>query len=173
MLEEQASQIKLLFLDVDGVLTDGSVTLDSRGEETKTFHIKDGLGIKMLLKAGIEVVLVTGRSSNALAQRAGELGIHLLHQGVAEKGTLCRKIISEMEVHRAQVCCVGDDLPDLAVFALSGLRIAVADAAPEVREAAHVITRNRGGKGAVREVSEWLLKSQGKWAAMVDSLRGE
>jgi len=173
MLEEKASQIKVLFLDVDGVLTNGSITLDARGEETKTFHVRDGLGLKMLLRAGIEVVLVTARSSEALAHRAHELGIRRICQRVADKGTLCRELMSEMKLERVHVCCMGDDLADLAMFAQAGLRIAVADATEEVREVAHVITRNKGGHGAVREVCEWLLKAQGKWAEMVAPFRGE
>jgi YrbI family 3-deoxy-D-manno-octulosonate 8-phosphate phosphatase len=173
MLEQQASQIKLLILDVDGVLTDGRIALDGRGEENKTFHIRDGLGLKMLLKAGIEVVLVTGRSSKALEHRSREMGIRRVFQGVEDKGTLCKEILSEMKLKQPQVCCVGDDLPDLAMFAHAGLCIAVADAAAEVREAAHGITRKSGGQGAVREVCEWLLKAQERWEQTVAPFRGE
>ena len=163
MLEEKASKIKLLFLDVDGVMTDGCITMNEQGEETKTFNVKDGLGLKMLRSSGVEVVIVTGRRSQALARRAKELGIEDVYQGVQDKKTLCRQLKGAKGLKRDQVCSLGDDLPDLAMFAESGLRIAVADAVKDVRDTADFITKNKGGLGAVREVCELVLKCQGKW----------
>jgi len=174
MLEEKAAKIRLLFLDVDGVMTDGRIRLNEEGlEETKTFHVKDGLGLKMLVSCGIEVVIVTGRSSRVVEARARGLGVREIHQGVDDKGALCRKLIREKGLQRHEVCCMGDDLPDLAMFAEAGLRVAVADAVQEVREASDFVTRSRGGAGAVREACEWLLKCQGKWEDAVSVYTGK
>ena len=171
MAQEKAARTRLLFLDVDGVLTDGRIILNDRGEETKSFNVKDGLGLKMLMASGVEVVIVTGRSSGVVARRAAELGIRAVYQGVADKGDLCRRLLAERGLERQQACAVGDDLPDLAMFRECGLRIAVADAAPEVRAAADHVTRSGGGSGAVRDVSEWILKCQGKWEdALADAV---
>ncbi|WP_035253443.1 KdsC family phosphatase [Desulfatiglans anilini] len=172
-MEEKAKQIKTLFLDVDGVLTDGRVTLDDRGVEIKSFHSKDGQGLKMLVASGIEVVIITGRSSNALAYRARELGIEAVYQGVGDKRALCRRLIAERGLKVENVASMGDDLPDLGMMLEAGLRMTVNDAAEEVREMADFITRRNGGQGAVREVSEWLLKCQGKWLEVVAAYAGK
>ena len=162
-IEMQAAKIKLLVLDVDGVLTDGHVMLTEKGEEIKSFNIKDGLGLKMLIEAGIEVVLITGRSSKALAHRAKELGIERVCQGVMDKGSILAEIMNEKKLQNVNVCSVGDDLPDLPLFSLSGISVAVADAAPELKGEAMLVTKSRGGNGAVREVCELILKAKGKW----------
>lgn len=172
-MEEKAKQIKALFLDVDGVLTDGRVTLDDRGAEIKSFHSKDGQGVKMLVASGIEVVIITGRSSNALAYRARELGIEAVYQGVDDKRALCRRLIAERGLRTENVAAMGDDLPDLGMMMETGLRMTVNDAAEEIREVADFITRRNGGQGAVREASEWLLKCQGKWAGVVAAYVGK
>ena len=163
MMEEKAARIKMLFLDVDGVLTDGGITINSQGDEIKTFDVKDGQGLKMLASSGVEVIFVSGRKSQVLEHRARDLGIDGLYQAVDDKKALCRQLIAENGLKKEQVCSMGDDLPDLAMFSESGLCIAVADAAREVRGAADLITRCKGGRGAVREACEWLLKCQGKW----------
>lgn len=163
-LREKAAHIRLLILDVDGVLTDGGIILDAWGRECKRFDVKDGQGLKMAMASGIRVAVVTGRSSRATARRARELGIRDLYQGVERKGDLCRRLIQEGGLTREETCAVGDDLPDLEVFREVGLRIAVADAVQEVRQAADLVTRSGGGRGAVREVCEWLLRAQGKRA---------
>jgi len=162
-MEQRAAKIKLLFLDVDGVMTDGSITINAQGEEIKTFDVKDGQGLKMLMSTGVEVVIVSGRKSPVLDHRARDLGIRELYQAVEDKKALCRKLITAKGLIKEQVCSMGDDLPDLAMFGESGLTIAVADASKEVRAVADLITRNRGGHGAVREACEWILKCQGKW----------
>jgi 3-deoxy-D-manno-octulosonate 8-phosphate phosphatase (KDO 8-P phosphatase) len=156
--EKKGSKIKLLFLDVDGVMTDGRFGLSDEGVEIKFFHVRDGLGLKMIISEGIEVVLITGRRSRALEIRAGELGIDEIYQGVKEKGKLCREIMKKKGLGRVETCSMGDDFPDLEMFRETGLSIAVADAVKEIREASDFITRNRGGHGAVREACEWLLR---------------
>jgi YrbI family 3-deoxy-D-manno-octulosonate 8-phosphate phosphatase len=167
MLSEKASKIKLLLLDVDGVMTDGRITMNDQGEETKVFNVKDGLGLKMLMSSGIEVVILTGRRSQILALRAEELGIEEVYQGVKNKDMLCNQLRKVKNLKKEQMCSLGDDLPDLAMFMGSGLSIAVADAVKEVREAADFITKNKGGFGAVREVCELILKCQGKWRGVL------
>jgi len=162
-MEDKAAALKLLFLDVDGVLTDGHITLNENGEETKSFDVKDGFGLKLLMKDGIEVVIVTGRRSRVVAHRARELGIREVYQGISDKRLVCRRLIEKRGFDKSQVGSVGDDLPDLAMFQESGLRMTVADAAREVREQADFITNKRGGMGAVREISEWILKCRGRW----------
>ncbi len=162
-MEEKAAKIKLVFLDVDGVLTDGRITIDARGEESKSFDVKDGQGLKMLMSSGINVVFISGRRSQALAHRARDLGIEEVYEGVSDKKALCIQLIEKKGLKKEEICSMGDDLPDLAMFVESGLRIAVADAVKEVRAAADLITRNKGGRGAVREACEWILKCQEKW----------
>ena len=161
MIKEMAASIKLLILDVDGVLTDGRITINERGEEVKSFNVKDGLGLKMLMSTGIEVVIITGRKSMVVEHRAKELGIDEVWLGIKDKGGLCKKIIGEKGLDKNEVCCIGDDLPDLAMFMEAGLRIAVADGVEEVREEADFVTEKKGGDGAVREACEWILKSRG------------
>lgn len=162
-IHSSAEKIKLLILDVDGVLTNGRIVINDRGEEIKSFHVRDGQGLRQLMGAGIEVVLITGRSSGALTHRAEDLGIREVHQGIKDKDTLLKKIALEKQCPPEQVCCVGDDLPDIAMFRHAGLRVAVSDAAPEVKAASNWITHLKGGEGAVREVCELILKAQGKW----------
>ncbi len=173
-MDDKAAGIKLLFLDVDGVLTNGGITLNENGEEIKTFDVKDGFGLKLLMRDGIEVVIVTGRQSKVVAHRAGELGISEVYQGVSDKGAVCRRLISEKGLQKSEVGAVGDDLPDLAMFRESGFCITVADGAGEVREQADFITKKRGGQGAVREISEWILKCRGQWPriAFTEQSRG-
>ncbi|OPX38961.1 MAG: phenylphosphate carboxylase subunit delta [Desulfobacteraceae bacterium 4484_190.1] len=163
MLREKAARIKLLFLDVDGVMTDGRIIMNDRGEETKCFDVKDGQGLKILLSSGIEVVIITGRNSKVVSHRAHELGIKEVYQGVKEKNGLCRQLIKGKGLNKADVCYMGDDLPDIAAFHECGLSIAVSDAAGEVCASADLITKKKGGRGAVREVCEWILTCQGKW----------
>jgi YrbI family 3-deoxy-D-manno-octulosonate 8-phosphate phosphatase len=173
MIQKKAVGIKLLFLDVDGVLTDGRITINNQGEEIKSFDVKDGQGLKLLAQGDVEIVIVSGRRSVVLEHRAKDLGIPGLYQGVEDKADLCRKLISKRGLMKEEVCCMGDDLPDLAMFNESGLRIAVADACQEVRAAADLVTQNRGGRGAVRELCEWLLKGKGVWDQAVEAFSGK
>jgi YrbI family 3-deoxy-D-manno-octulosonate 8-phosphate phosphatase len=172
-MEEKAAKIKLIFLDVDGVMTDGRIVVDARGEEIKSFNVKDGHGLKMAMSNGVEIVLVSGRKSPVLEHRAKDLGIEEVYQGIDDKKALCKQLMGKKRLKKEEVCSMGDDLPDLAMFMESGLRIAVADAVNEVRGAADFITRSKGGNGAVREACEWILKCQGKWDSTLIAFSGK
>ena len=163
MLKHKAARIKLLILDVDGVMTDGRIMLNDRGEEIKSFNVKDGQGLRILMRSGVDVVLITGRMSKAVEYRARDLGIRELYQGVEDKEALCIELLEARRLDKEQVCCIGDDLPDIPMFKHAGLSIAVADAAVEVHDAACHVTKKGGGKGAVREVCELILKAQDSW----------
>ncbi|MEX2168869.1 MAG: HAD hydrolase family protein [Pirellulales bacterium] len=158
-LSHVCSQIRLLLSDVDGVMTGGGLTFTSSGEETKTFHIRDGLGIRLWQRAGGQFGMVTGRQSPIVERRAAELGVTLLRQGNDDKLPLVRELAAEAGVTLEETAYIGDDLPDLAAIRAVGLGIAVADAVEEVRAAARYTTSVRGGDGAVREVVELLLKN--------------
>lgn len=164
-------QVRLLLLDVDGVLTDGRVYYSDRGEELKAFHTQDGLGIRLLQKAGIQVGLITGRASEAVRRRARELDITLLFQGVRDKAALLEGISSETGVPTAEMAFVGDDLVDLPPMVRVGVAIAVANAVDEVKDAAAFTTRACGGSGAVREVAEAILMARGLWEPMLRKFR--
>jgi 3-deoxy-D-manno-octulosonate 8-phosphate phosphatase (KDO 8-P phosphatase) len=166
-LTEALKRIRLLLLDVDGVLTDGSIVYNDRGEEIKAFDVKDGLGLRLLMEAGIEVGIVTGRSSRALFHRCRNLGISRVHDGVRDKVAALESILVETNLTEAQVAFVADDLPDLPMFSRVGLAVAVGDASRAVREKAAWVTTAPGGKGAVREVCEHILKAQGLWEPLV------
>jgi 3-deoxy-D-manno-octulosonate 8-phosphate phosphatase (KDO 8-P phosphatase) len=160
---EKLAAIKLLVLDVDGVLTDGRFFLTERGEEYKAFDSKDGHGLRMLMKAGVGVLIISGRNSKAVDHRAKELGITGVYQGIRSKEALLLDILAQGHLEKKEICCVGDDLPDLPLFSHAGVSVAVADAVPELRQAATFITKSRGGAGAVREVCELILKAKDLW----------
>jgi 3-deoxy-D-manno-octulosonate 8-phosphate phosphatase (KDO 8-P phosphatase) len=163
--KKRAKFIRLLLLDVDGVLTDGRIVYDGAGRELKFFNIKDGHGIKLLQRAGLEVGILSGRRSPAVRLRAKELGIRLLKQKVLDKGKALEAILRKKRFRAEQICFVGDDLVDLPVLARVGLAVAVTDSVEDVKANAHYITHRPGGKGAVREVCDLILKAQGKWKA--------
>ena len=170
---DSARAVKLVVLDVDGVLTDGGiyvgVTASSEAIELKRFDIQDGLGVKMLLWAGIEVALVSGRVSEATSLRAAELGVTECHQHAgAKKLPIVRDLLERKGLDWSDMAMVADDLADLPVFLRAGLRIAVANAAPEVTEVAQWCTKASGGEGAVREFSRALLCARGEWERLVD-----
>ncbi|HVX59987.1 MAG TPA: HAD hydrolase family protein [Pirellulales bacterium] len=162
-LVKRCQAIELIVSDVDGVLTDGSIEFDNEGIETKRFHIRDGMGIKLWQRAGGRFGLITGRNSHIVNIRATELGINLVRQGTEQKAVALRELIAELELSPDHVCYIGDDLPDLAAVKLAGLGVAVADACQELRQAAHYVTNLAGGSGAVRETIELILKSQQRW----------
>jgi 3-deoxy-D-manno-octulosonate 8-phosphate phosphatase (KDO 8-P phosphatase) len=170
-LAERCASIELLVLDVDGVLTDGVIELDDRGVESKHFHVRDGSAIHLWRKAGKRAAILSGRSARCVDLRAAELGIEPVVQGAAHKGEPFRGILQELGLETRQVCVVGDDLADLPVLAVAGLAACPADAAPEVRDAAHFIATAKGGRGAVREVVELLLKQQGAWEPLLQGYR--
>jgi 3-deoxy-D-manno-octulosonate 8-phosphate phosphatase (KDO 8-P phosphatase) len=165
----RARQIRLLLLDVDGVLTDGSLYYGNNGEELKAFNIQDGLGIKLLQKNGIKVGIITGRSSELLARRARELGIELVVQGREDKLTALNEVLDTCDYKMDEIAFLGDDLPDLAVIRRVGLGVAVANARPVVAENALWQTETRGGCGAVRELAEFILHAQDKLEATLAS----
>lgn len=160
---ENAKKIKLLLLDVDGVLTDGRFMLTEAGEEHKSFNTQDGLGLRLLLQEGIGVVLISGRDSKAVDIRARDLGLTAVYQGVKDKVAVFEEILQKRAASPEEVGFVGDDLVDLPLLMRVGFAVAVANAVEEVREKAHYVTRKSGGQGAVREVCEVILKAQGKW----------
>ena len=160
-------RIELLLLDVDGVMTEGGVSWNNQGVEQKTFHIRDGLGIRLFSQSGKRVGIVTGRASHVVQLRASELGIGIVRQGVEEKLNSVSSILTETGLSFEQTAFIGDDLPDLAVLKRCGVGVAVADAVKEVLDAATIVTAARGGKGAVREVVEMILRAQGRWDAIV------
>lgn len=162
-LHAKINKIKLLLLDVDGVLTDGSIILVGANEEIKTFHIHDGLGIKLAQAKGIEVGIITGRSSAAVRRRCAELAIEIVHEGKQNKLEAYEQIKQQLQLQDEAIAYIGDDLPDLPILKQVGLGCAVSDAREEVKSAAAIITSRPGGKGAVREVIELILKNQGKW----------
>jgi 3-deoxy-D-manno-octulosonate 8-phosphate phosphatase (KDO 8-P phosphatase) len=172
-LADRCARIELLVLDVDGVLTDGSITYTDGGVEIKAFHVRDGSGLKLWQRQGRRAAVISGRSSRAVAVRAAELGIDPVIQGAPDKLAAYRQLLAGVGVGPERVCFVGDDLPDLPPLCNCGLAVAVADACPEVRAEAHYVTRAPGGRGAVREVIELLLRSQGRWQAVVEGYRGE
>jgi 3-deoxy-D-manno-octulosonate 8-phosphate phosphatase (KDO 8-P phosphatase) len=170
-LAARCAPIELLVVDVDGVLTDGVIALDDRGVETKHFHVRDGSALGLWHRAGKRTAILSGRSAKAVDHRAAELGIATVIQGVADKETPFRTLIAELGLDAGQVCYVGDDLADLPVLGAVGLAVCPADAAPEVRESAHLVTLANGGRGAVREVVETILKQQGAWDGLVERMR--
>ncbi len=162
-VRNKAEKIKLLLLDVDGVLTDGRIIIDDRGVETKHFHVRDGQGIALLLSAGIEVGFITARSSRAVSRRAAELGVRAVYQGVADKVQTYNEIKRRRRLTDQQIAYVGDDIGDRGILRQAGLAVLVRDGCAELIPSADLVTRAPGGKGAVREVAELLLRAQGKW----------
>jgi 3-deoxy-D-manno-octulosonate 8-phosphate phosphatase (KDO 8-P phosphatase) len=172
-LADRCAAIELLLLDVDGVLTDGSIVYTDDGVEVKAFHVRDGSALKLWQHAGKRAAILSGRTSRAVEVRAAELGIAPVLQGRADKLPAYRELLAEVKLRPEQVCFVGDDLPDLPLLRNCGLAVAVADAAAEVRADAQYVTRAPGGRGAVRETVELLLRCQGLWQAAVERYRNE
>ncbi len=167
-LLERLRAIKLLLLDVDGVLTDGGLIYHDDGSESKVFDVKDGHGIKLLQRAGVEVGLLTGRYSRAVMHRARDLGIDLVLEGVRNKIKAYNEILKQKELTDKEVAFMGDDLVDIPVLKRVGLAIAVPDACQDIFPYVHYTTRHSGGKGACREVCEMILKAQDKWSSVTD-----
>ena len=168
MTQHKLKRIKLLICDVDGVLTDGTIIYNDNGSETKIFNVKDGLGIRLLMEAGIAFYIVTGRRSGALYSRCKNLGIDHIFDGVKDKAAVFDRILYQSGLAGSAVACIGDDLPDLPLMKKVGLAIAVGDAHEMVIKHADMVTSAVGGKGAVREVCEAILKAQGTWWSLVE-----
>ncbi len=160
---EKAKRVRLLILDVDGVLTDGQIVIDDRGVELKSFNARDGHGLKLLMRADIQVALLSGRESEATRRRASDLGISKIYQNIHNKIEAYQEIMNENGLADHQVGYVGDDLVDLPVLRRVGFAAVVSDSIDEIKPFADYITQRDGGKGAVREIIEFILKSQGKW----------
>lgn len=161
---EKAKRIRVLILDVDGVMTDGRLFYSDKAKgELKSFHVRDGLGIKMLIQEGIKVVIISGRNSKAVDYRASDLGIKEVYQGISDKVVVFEEIIKKYKINSEEVGFIGDDLIDLPLLSRVGFSISVADAMEEVKESVDYVTQLPGGKGAVRELCDLILKSQGKW----------
>ena len=171
MPELDLSLIKLVGFDVDGVLTDGRIILDDDGRESKNFYSRDGLGLKILRQAGLEVALITGRESRLLEIRARDLGLTEIHQGVEDKWAVLDKVLKKKGLSPREAAFAGDDLVDLPVLARVGLALAPADAVPEVLAAAHFVAPAPGGRGAARQMVEFILKGQGRWDEVLRSYR--
>jgi 3-deoxy-D-manno-octulosonate 8-phosphate phosphatase (KDO 8-P phosphatase) len=162
------SRITVLLLDVDGVLTDGRIVYNDNGQEIKTFSVKDGLGIRLLMDAGIRVGVVTGRRAPALTHRCRNLGIDLIYDGIRDKAAALEQIVTQLGVDTHQIAFIGDDLPDLSIMKRVGVAVAVSDACAAVRERAAWVTMAQGGAGAVREVCDAILQAKGLWQTIME-----
>jgi 3-deoxy-D-manno-octulosonate 8-phosphate phosphatase (KDO 8-P phosphatase) len=171
-LQDHASAVRLLLFDVDGVLTDGVVHIHADGSESKSFHIRDGAGLVWAQRAGLQVGLLSARSSQATAQRAAQLGIRIVSQGAAHKADAYDRILQTAGVGDAEVAYMGDDLLDLPVLARVGFSAAPADGAPEVKARVHWVSPSNGGRGAARDLVEFVLRAQGRWDAVVQQYSG-
>jgi 3-deoxy-D-manno-octulosonate 8-phosphate phosphatase (KDO 8-P phosphatase) len=168
---EKAKKIKVLVLDVDGVLTDGTLFFDNKGKEYKGFNVQDGLGIKLMQKAGIQIAVISGRSSKPVELRMAMLGVKLVYLGQLEKGIALEEILHKTGCNADEVAHVGDDLIDLPVFTRVGFAVAVRNANEQILPYVDWQTELSGGQGAVREVCDFILQSQGKLEALVESFK--
>lgn len=170
-LEEKAKLVKLLLLDVDGVMTDGRIIYTDGGEEVKAFDVKDGHSIKLLMRGGVEVALLTGRESRVVQHRADNLGIKMVYQGAKDKLPVFERILTEKGLNSKEVCYLGDDLVDMPVMKRVGLSVSVADGHEDLKGCVDHVTKSPGGRGAVREVCELILKAQDKWGGLTQKYR--
>jgi len=166
-MKTKLQNIRLLLLDVDGVLTDGSITYTDAGEQVKSFNSKDGLGLRLLMDAGVKVGIVTGRTSGALLHRCANLGIEMIFDGIKNKAESFEAIVRNTGLAPEQIAFVGDDLMDLPAMTRAGLSFTVADAPAEVKDAADMTMNLPGGRGAVRQVCETILKARGDWDRII------
>ena len=169
--KKRARAVKMLLMDVDGTLTDGTLFVLPDGEEIKSYNVKDGLGILLAHLAGLKTGIITGKNSRALEKRAEKLRIDELHQGILDKKRVFDEILNRHQLARGEVAYIGDDLGDLEVIKSAGLAAAVADAHPEVKKHCHFLCRKRGGRGAVREFIEYILAAQDKWGLVEQKVK--
>lgn len=167
-MDAKLAKIKLLLLDVDGILTDGRIIYDNQGNELKAFDVKDGHGLKMLQRAGIKIGIITGRQSEVVARRAAELGIDILYQKALAKLEPYREILAAEGLVDEQVAYMGDDVVDLPILRRVGFSATVADAVADVKPRVDYVTIRSGGRGAVREVCDLLLKGSGQWDVLTE-----
>ena len=175
-MHNRLSKIKILAIDVDGTLTDGAITF-CNGEQVKSFHVHDGLGIRLAMNHGLRIAWITGNVASAVEERAGMLGVEDVYQGARHKSEALVDLATRYDVSVDEIAYIGDDLNDLPAFRVAGFTFAVGDAAAELRETADAVTQRAGGCGAVREAIETILKSRGEWeeasASFLDELRKE
>jgi 3-deoxy-D-manno-octulosonate 8-phosphate phosphatase (KDO 8-P phosphatase) len=171
-VDEKLKLVKLLLLDVDGVLTDGSIVIDSRGTEISRFDVRDGHGVKLLQRAGIRVGLLTSRASRAVAVRSAQLSIDLIENGATDKAQAYARIKAETGFTDREIAYIADDMVDLPVLRRVGVAVAVQDAWEGVKKVADYVTQHAGGHGAVREMAELLLRAQGRWDELVRHYSG-
>jgi 3-deoxy-D-manno-octulosonate 8-phosphate phosphatase (KDO 8-P phosphatase) len=169
-MKQNLKKIKMLVLDVDGVLTDGRIIVDARGRETKNFNVLDGMGIVLWRQAGGKTAIISARRTSVVEHRARDLKIDKTYQGVYPKLKAYDKLLREFKLRDEDICFVGDDLPDLTIIRRAGWGVAVANARPEIKRAAGYVTQTAGGYGAVREVVEMILKAQGHWLGIMRRL---
>jgi 3-deoxy-D-manno-octulosonate 8-phosphate phosphatase (KDO 8-P phosphatase) len=168
-LIDKVKKVKVLLLDVDGVLTDGRIVYDSKGRDSKFFDVHDGMGVYLLKKAGISTVLITAKGSRAIKPRAKDMQVDAVFENISPKTSILEKILAKYQLEKDELCFVGDDLVDLGLMKQVGLPIAVANACAEIKKAAVYTTTKEGGRGAVREVAELILKTKGKWEEAIKS----
>jgi 3-deoxy-D-manno-octulosonate 8-phosphate phosphatase (KDO 8-P phosphatase) len=166
-LQEKAEKIKMLILDVDGILTDGRIIYDSKGRDLKLFDVCDGLGVHLLSRMGIKTILITAKASKAIKPRAKDMRVDKVYGSIVPKTKVYEKVLKDYKLSDDEVCFMGDDLVDLGILKKVGLPISVPNACEEAKELCAYITEKRGGRGAVREVAELILKSQNKWQEAV------
>jgi YrbI family 3-deoxy-D-manno-octulosonate 8-phosphate phosphatase len=168
-LEQRMQTIRLILSDVDGIMTSGGITYDNQGVETKTFHVHDGLGVKLWQRSGYRFGVITARSSHIVKLRMDELKVDLVRQGAENKLDIATEIMNELSLTPEQTCYIGDDLSDMALLQSVGLSATVSDAVAEVKKVAHLVTKSSGGRGAIRELVEAILKGQNRWEELVQS----
>ena len=167
-LLEQARHVHALVLDVDGILSDGFVTLTNTGDELKSFDIRDGLGMKLVQQAGIKVIIITGRKSQIVEKRMTDLGVDLIFQGREDKGVALREACAQLQLLPEDCLYMGDDWPDLSAFAIAGMKVTVPNGHVEVRRRADLVTQAYGGRGAVREICDMLLSAKGVYQELLE-----
>ncbi len=168
-IDQRMQPIRLILSDVDGVLTNGDLSFDNQGIESKTFHVRDGMGIKLWQNSGHKFGIITARSSHIVKIRMVELGVEIVRQGSESKLPVGLQVIDELGLTLDQVCYIGDDLSDLSLLSKVGLAVTVADGAAELKSIAHITTTAQGGSGAVRELVELILKSQNRWQELLQT----
>lgn len=163
MIEERAKKVKLLIMDVDGVLTDGRIIYANSGDQLKFFDVTDGMGLALLSHAGLKSAILTAKKSKVVARRAKDMHIDKVYQNAHRKSEVFKKILNDFKVSPEEVCFIGDDVIDISVLKKVGFAICAPNAVSEVKNEVHYITKREGGRGAVREVIDMILKTQGKW----------
>lgn len=172
-LVARLQRIELLVLDVDGVLSDGRIIYSDAGAELKAFHVRDGSGLKLWEREGKKSAIITGRRSPIVERRAKELGVEMVVQGADDKHASLRRVLEALQLSADQACAMGDDIVDAGMMRACGLAATPADANDEAKAVADFVTAARGGRGAVREVIEWILRAQGRWQAIAARYRDQ